>query len=568
VVNHSSQSLTGIRNGAAFATDATYMGAGTVQNNEAATSVGSQGGGTYGFWNGDIAEIVVFNTALSTADRARVESYLAAKWGISGVHAPATATSDPVGAWLDKSGNARHATQGTAGSRPTISATALNGKKQLAIASTQGNCLATQSLTLDAPYSLLAVVSSSARRIGAFAGSLSSNTQFGDGNAAYSGAYYGAIRVGGAVYGSAPIATGRAQVFSAVASAGSLPSSLSMFSDGIGGQSAVVFAGTAPNNRLGGPLEVGSSSTSSWGGTICEMIAYSKALSTSERQRLERYLAAKYGITLAPQVSNADAQDWINRVYANGGTVSASTASAVNTLCDSLDAASLRDRFYRLNLFCGSNLNAALVPLYRGPSLGGTQYGNTTDTNNAFVGVGTDYAENSGLKGNGSTKSLATGLLVDLLTAADSHMSVGLVTAESSSGFKSLMGANISLNTWELYARRSAGSGVAAACFGSATNEAHRFGNDVVAATLAAGHIVASYPAMYRNGAAAGTTATSNGTVGSIAVSVFAQNSSGSIGSHTDARLSSYSIGRGMTASQVASFSTAHAAFNAAMGRA
>jgi hypothetical protein len=35
------------------------------------------------FFDGDIAEILVFPTALSTADRQKVESYLAAKWGIT-----------------------------------------------------------------------------------------------------------------------------------------------------------------------------------------------------------------------------------------------------------------------------------------------------------------------------------------------------------------------------------------------------------------------------------------------------------------------------------------------------
>jgi hypothetical protein len=120
---------------------------------------------------------------------------------------------------------------------------------------------------------------------------------------------------------------------------------------------------------------------------IAELLVYSRAVSQSERRRLEVYLAARWGITLAPTVSNADAQDWINRVYANGGTVSASTAAAVNTLCDSLDAASLRDRFYRLNLFCGSNLNAALVPLYLTPDKTVTnlfQFG-TDPTNAAWL---------------------------------------------------------------------------------------------------------------------------------------------------------------------------------------
>jgi hypothetical protein len=73
---------------------------------------------------------------------------------------------------------------------------------------------------------------------------------------------------------------------------------------------------------------------------------------------------------LRPQAANADAQDWIDRVYANGGTVSTSTANAVSTFCDAIDAAGIRDRFYRMGIFAGSNLNAALVPLYRGPKRG------------------------------------------------------------------------------------------------------------------------------------------------------------------------------------------------------
>jgi hypothetical protein len=173
-------------------------------------------------------------------------------------------------------------------------------------------------------------------------------------------------------------------------------------------------------------------------GRIAEVVAYSRVLTEAERSRLYRYLAARWGITLAPQVSNLDAQDWVNRVYANGGTVSSATAGAVNQFCVDIENApggSIRDRFYRLNLFCGGNLNAALVPLYRGPSLGGTQYGGTTDTNNGpFVGVGTDYAEtgaSGGLTGNGSSKYLATGLT----TAALPTLSTGHLSAYAMTGF-------------------------------------------------------------------------------------------------------------------------------------
>lgn len=106
-----------------------------------------------------------------------------------------------------------------------------------------------------------------------------------------------------------------------------------------------------------------------------------------------------------------DALDWARRVVTNSGSVSQSTLRAVSAFCDAIDRAAIRDRFYRLNLFCGTGLNACLVPLFRGPSLGGTQYGNTTDTNNNFVSG--DYNEtgaSGGLNGNGSTKYLETGL--------------------------------------------------------------------------------------------------------------------------------------------------------------
>ena len=71
------------------------------------------------------------------------------------------------------------------------------------------------------------------------------------------------------------------------------------------------------------------------------------------------------GVKKALVKPNADAADWIRRVEANGGTVSTSTANAVTDFCNAIDAAGIRDRFYRLNLFCGTGLNAALVPLFR-----------------------------------------------------------------------------------------------------------------------------------------------------------------------------------------------------------
>lgn len=133
-------------------------------------------------------------------------------------------------------------------------------------------------------------------------------------------------------------------------------------------------------------------------------------------------------VAMPDQAWHPEALDWRNRVRANGGDVSHLTMSAVNQFCTDIDAAALRDRFYRLNLFCGSNLSACLVPLYRGASRGGLVLGNAADVNNNFVAA--DYVEYGnpfgGLKGNGSNKDLNTGFnpVTVGMSALDCHLAV------------------------------------------------------------------------------------------------------------------------------------------------
>ena len=121
-------------------------------------------------------------------------------------------------------------------------------------------------------------------------------------------------------------------------------------------------------------------------------------------------------IPMPDGVAHPEAAAWRTAAIANGGTVSPSTINAVSNFCQSIAENGLRDRFYRLNLFCGGNLSSAIVPLYSGPSPNGTQYGNATDTNANFVSG--DYVEARGLTGTGNngvgagnSKYLSTGLL-------------------------------------------------------------------------------------------------------------------------------------------------------------
>lgn len=274
------------------------------------------------------------------------------------------------------------------------------------------------------------------------------------------------------------------------------------------------------------------------------------------------------------QNQHPEAADWANRVRTNGGSVSGSTLLAVSRFCRAIDAAGIRDRFYRLNLFCGNSdasLNAVRTPLYRGPSRTETQYGNALDTNVNFVQG--DYAEtgsSSGLKGNGTSKYLNTGFKANTNAYTDTHFGCGLLATETgSAAYKHLMGAYRSAGTlawFSIYARKN--DAVACCHFGN-YSASSGFGDTVNTSSLAIGNIVSVYPTMYRNGVASGATATAgNNYANADDIFVFAVYGNGTAPfEHTDSRLGWYSIGAAMTAGQVASFHTAITSFNSSLSR-
>jgi hypothetical protein len=275
---------------------------------------------------------------------------------------------------------------------------------------------------------------------------------------------------------------------------------------------------------------------------------------------------------LRPRASGVhpEANAWRTAVIANGGTVSGSTMAAVSKFCRDIDAAGLRDRFYRLNLFCGTGLSAALVPLYRGQSPSGTQYGNTTDTNNNFVSG--DYAEtgsSGGLLGDGTTKILRTGVAdaTALGMAASAHVSayvmqhstlsvrqdVGNVNTDASTHRCALISGGIG----DYQFLNSSGSTPAVVSSGSRT------------AGMYVGTGNGTTASIYRNGTAVITgVAVTQRTAFSWQFNVFGSaNSAGTPSGLSNARLSSYSFGPGMTAAQIGFFHSAMQAFQTALGR-
>ena len=283
-----------------------------------------------------------------------------------------------------------------------------------------------------------------------------------------------------------------------------------------------------------------------------------------------RISAAGLAATAGSYGLHPDARNWRDRVVTNGGTVSAATLNAVSVFCAAVANAGIRDRFLRLNLFCGdsdSSLFAVRTPLYRGQSLGGTQYGNAMDTNNSFVQG--DYAEtgsSGGLIGNTSTKYLQTGLAVNTLTVGDRHISAYEVV-RSGGTYQTFLGTeSASVGGNQLGLRY--GSNAAVVQFGF-----HSGGAALNSATTSTGghwlgtNINNQAGTIFKNAAIQGTASTTAARPGSEEFYVFAFNRLGSPADLYAGRLGGYSIGLSMTPTQVSSFYSAMQAFQTALTR-
>lgn len=335
-----------------------------------------------------------------------------------------------------------------------------------------------------------------------------------------------------------------------------------------GNQANIIFGSRNISNAYSLPLD----------GRLCEIIAYDRVLSATEIASAELYLATKWGVTLPPEVSNADAQSWIDRVYANGGTVSTTTATAVNDFCAAIDAAGLRDRFYRLNLFAGTGLAAALVPLYRGQSLGGTQFGNATDTNVNFAAG--DYVETGstgGLKGNGSNKHLLTGFLPSD-TGAGLHMAVALQSDINLNSFAigcdNAFDAGWTACNMDFPSFPPPGGGTSAlrarcalSSNGGSVGQSALTESSAFRFLCSSPRTTGSAQVMYENGVQTQSLVPTYQTHPAFGLAVFGGNRKGTVVARTTARLSSYSAGLDMTGTQAAAYNSALVAFLTALGR-
>lgn len=92
-------------------------------------------------------------------------------------------------------------------------------------------------------------------------------------------------------------------------------------------------------------------------------------------------------------------------VIANGSTVSSSTLNAVDNFVK--DTKSIRSKLLRVNLFCGADTGACFIPLFNNADDSGIPLGYAKDLNVNLDAA--DYAEATGLTGNGTDEYLNTG---------------------------------------------------------------------------------------------------------------------------------------------------------------
>ena len=284
---------------------------GSAETTLAGTTLAATGiyvGGPTNYFNGSVSEILIYSATLTQTQRQTVEGYLAWKWGINpslpAIHPfyslpafsrPFAPTDIPgctlwldaadastmnstttVTSWTDKSslGNTMTGTATFSGSNMTF-----NGSTQ---------AFSNTSFVFPiSNYSMFAVYSNTT----APASTAYMNVVYGNGGYPMLGVYdvnkYVSAR--SVVANTGALSPNVAASSTVLVSATYTPSTFSPF---INGSAETTLAGTtlaATGIYVGGP-------TNYFNGSVSEILIYSSNLSTTQRQQVEGYLAAKWGL--------------------------------------------------------------------------------------------------------------------------------------------------------------------------------------------------------------------------------------------------------------------------------
>ena len=327
-----------------------------------------------------------------------------------------TLNGSTVSQWDDKSGNDRNVSQATAANQPTYLATGFNSLPTIDFDGS-GDFLknasyepTSASLTCFIVYSL-DVIGGTFILVQKTGGLFEINGGFGGSytNITFTGA--GPDNPSQGFDDANPTGTNRI-IGIQYDGNGNAPSDFSARLDGVA-QSIVNSAALGYQSETG--FTIGHrpvQNISSFNGKISELIYTENQLSLLDQQKLEGYLAHKWGLTanlpadhpykLTPPyadepVYDPDAEAYFNRVEGPTGdnqTLEASVKTAINNFVVGCKADGIWDAIKSSAILAGARtLSGALQPLV-----------GTAPTNFNFVSG--DYDRKTGLKGNGSTKYL------------------------------------------------------------------------------------------------------------------------------------------------------------------
>jgi hypothetical protein len=304
------------------------------------------------YYDGNIGEIIVFNTALTTSQRQQVEGYLAHKWGLS-LSIPSThpfysirphlrgfqpndidgcqlwldaadqsslvLSGSNVTQWTDKSGNGRNVSASSSYPTFTTNGILFNG----ATPNVLSNAASFSSTTaLNSFVVFRSTVASTRQRVFVYSYSgqnryVATDTTF---NSISTNASQG--------YGPVSYSPNTTYIYSANTYTGS---SISHSENGVE-SSYQLESATISSTKL----IVGGESSVYFTGTIYEIILYDAFFTTSQRQQVEGYLAHKWGLTLSypanTPLSIPGCSLWLDAADTSQVTFSSSTN--VNTWLD------------------------------------------------------------------------------------------------------------------------------------------------------------------------------------------------------------------------------------------
>jgi len=263
------------------------------------------------------------------------------------------------------------------------------------------------------------------------------------------------------------------------------------------------------------------------------------------------------GISAAAQSA---LNDWVTRVQGRGSDVTIpGTQTAVGQYIDGLMTDGVWSKLKRHSIDAGDTLAALEAPLIN-------TIGAATDTLNNFDAG--DYAQDLGLKGNGVDEYISTGVGIDNAAFGDNDIHLSVFVGAPSFDASQTLGAQSGGGSAHLGITTGFNIASSFDCLNLTVGQ----GRAIVGDSVSYGHYIGSRTAansstLYLSGTSIVSIATSGGTRTSQTLYIHGLNDTGSLALPTTRLIEMYSIGTGLTPTDVANFTSRYATLRAALGR-